>query len=85
MTDPDKWHEQFPVTRDWIYLDIANKAPLPLAVMNAWHSFLDEQHRSPGDKDSWKQRTETLRAKTRCIDRRQGIGDRLRQEYLGGD
>ena len=67
MTDPGKWQEQFPVTRNWIYLDIANKAPLPLVVRNAWHSFLDEQHYSPGDKDSWKQRSETLRAKLAAL------------------
>ena len=61
--EPRRWQHQFPVTRDWVYLDIANKAPLPLAVKQAWLRFLDEQHENPGNKESWKRRTETLRAK----------------------
>ena len=42
MKDTRTWQHQFPVTRDWTYLDIANKAPLPLAVKEAWRRFLDE-------------------------------------------
>ena len=42
--EPRRWQHQFPVTRDWVYLDIANKAPLPLAVRDAWIRFLDEIH-----------------------------------------
>lgn len=63
MSDTPSWQDQFPVTRDWIYLDIANKAPLPLPVKRAWLRFLDEIHESPGDKESWKERAETLRAR----------------------
>ena len=63
MNDTRTWQDQFPVTRDWIYLDIANKAPLPLAVKEAWLRFLDEIHECPGDKDRWKERAELLRAK----------------------
>ena len=61
--EPRRWQHQFPVTRDWVYLDIANKAPLPLAVRDAWIRFLDEIHEGPGDKDGWKTRAERLRAK----------------------
>ena len=63
MIDFGKLRDEFPITRDWVYLDIANKAPLPRAVREAWLRFLDEQHNSPGDKDGWKGRAETLRAK----------------------
>lgn len=67
MFDSGTWRDQFPVTREWTYLDIANKAPLPLAVKDAWLRFLDEQHESPGDKDGWKRRAETLRAKVAAL------------------
>ena len=63
MTPLRSWQDQFPVTRDWVYLDIANKAPLPLAVKSAWLRFLDEMHAGPGDKEGWRERAETLRAK----------------------
>lgn len=67
MSDADTWQDQFPVTRDWVYLDIANKAPLPLAVKQAWLRFLDEQHAGRGDKEGWKRRAETLRAKIAAL------------------
>ena len=67
MHDPGTWQEQFPVTRDWVYLDIANKAPLPRAVKDAWLRFLVEQHEGPGDKTGWKRRAETLRAKVAAL------------------
>jgi selenocysteine lyase/cysteine desulfurase len=55
------WQEQFPVTRDWVYLDIANKCPLPRAVKEAWERFLTEMHETPASKDQWKARAEGLR------------------------
>ncbi len=67
MTEPQTWHDQFPATRDWVYLDIANKAPLPLAVKAAWLRFLDEIHETPGDKEAWKARVEALREKTAAL------------------
>lgn len=67
MPNPGKWQDQFPVTRDWVYLDIANRAPLPLAVRNAWLRFLDEQYEGPGNKEGWKTRAETLRAKIAAL------------------
>ncbi len=67
MIDPPSWQDQFPVTRDWIYLDIANKAPLPLPVKQAWLRFLDEIHDGPGDKESWKERAEALRVKIAAL------------------
>ncbi len=67
MTGPSSWQDQFPVTRDWVYLDIANKAPLPLPVKEAWLRFLDEIHESPGDKEGWKERAEALRAKVAAL------------------
>ena len=63
MTEPRTWYDMFPVTRDWVYLDIANKAPLPEAVKTAWLRFLHELHETPGDKDKWKERAEVLRKK----------------------
>ncbi len=63
MSEPPAWQEQFPVTRDWVYLDIANKAPLPLPVKRAWLRFLDDIHQRPGDKECWKERAEALRAR----------------------
>ena len=67
MTAPSSWQDQFPVTRDWVYLDIANKAPLPLPVKKAWLGFLDEVHGSPGNKEGWKERAEALRAKAAAL------------------
>ena len=67
MPDPGEWQDRFPVTRDWVYLDIANKAPLPLAVKQAWLRFLDEQHEGRGDKEGWKRRAETLRVKIAAL------------------
>ena len=63
MTEPRTWYDVFPVTRNWVYLDIANKAPLPAAVKTAWLRFLHELHETPGDKDKWKERAEVLREK----------------------
>ncbi len=67
MTGPPSWQDQFPVTRDWVYLDIANKAPLPLPVKEAWLRFLDEIHEGPGGKESWKERAEALRARVAAL------------------
>ena len=74
MTGTTSWQDQFPITRDWVYLDIANKAPLPLLVKEAWLGFLDQIHESPGDKEGWKERAEALRAKVAAL-----IGGRTRE------
>ncbi|MDH3673625.1 MAG: aminotransferase class V-fold PLP-dependent enzyme [Gammaproteobacteria bacterium] len=61
--DVAAWREQFPVTREWTYLDLANKCPLPSAVFEAWQSFLKETHERPGWKEEWRAKGEALRAK----------------------
>ena len=63
MSDNHGWQGEFPVTRDWVYLDLANKAPLPRRVKAAWELFLNEMHETPGSKDAWKKRLEILRHK----------------------
>ena len=63
MIEACDWRDAFPVTRDWGYFDIANKAPIPLAVKLAWHKFLNEAHETPGDKSRWKECAEELRVK----------------------
>jgi len=63
MNENRSWHGEFPVTRDWVYLDLANKAPLPRRVKTAWEGFLNEMHETPGPKEAWKNRLEVLRHK----------------------
>lgn len=63
MNDVQAWRDEFPVTRQWAYLDLANKCPLPRAVVEAWHSFLREGHEGEGVKDTWKAKVEEVRGK----------------------
>ncbi|MBI4241114.1 MAG: aminotransferase class V-fold PLP-dependent enzyme [Candidatus Rokubacteria bacterium] len=67
MNDVQVWRDEFPVTRQWAYLDLANKCPLPRAVVEAWHSFLREGHEGEGIKDTWKAEAEVVRGKVAAL------------------
>jgi len=61
--DSLEWRAMFPATSACVHLDLANKAPMPIAAYDACRAYLDDIHRSIGDKDRWKEKTESVRAK----------------------
>ena len=45
--------DQFPVTKEYLYFDIANKCSLPLFSTDTVRDYIDEQQQSGGNKDKW--------------------------------
>ena len=54
--------DEFPVTRNWTYLDLANKAPLPQCAQDAIPDFLREMNEHGGREAFSKLRVEEIRA-----------------------
>ncbi|TVQ26623.1 MAG: aminotransferase class V-fold PLP-dependent enzyme [Spirochaetaceae bacterium] len=61
--DWDSVRAQFPVTRDYLYFDLANKCPLPLFSTAALADYVDKQQRSGGDKAEWFATIESARGR----------------------
>ncbi len=60
-----EWREvrdQFPVTKEYIYFDLANKCALPLFSTDAIIDYITKQQRFGGDKDEWFRTLEEARA-----------------------
>ena len=53
--------DEFPVTRNWTYLDLANKAPLPQCAQDAIPDFLREMNEYAGREAFSKLRVEEIR------------------------
>jgi selenocysteine lyase/cysteine desulfurase len=45
--------DQFPVTKNYIYLDLANKCPLPLFSTKTIEDYIRDQQTTGGDKAKW--------------------------------
>ena len=54
--------DEFPVTRNWTYLDLANKAPLPQCAQDAIPDFLREMNELGAREAFSKRRVEEVRA-----------------------
>lgn len=54
---------QFPVFKNYVYLDQAHKAPLPLFVTRAIQQFLENQQMTGGDKSCWNYEVNKTREK----------------------
>ena len=54
--------DEFPVTRSWTYLDLANKAPLPQCAQDAIPDFLREMNELGAREAFSKRRVEEVRA-----------------------
>ena len=54
--------DEFPVTRNWTYLDLANKAPLPQCAQDAAAEFLREMNEGGGREAFSRLRVEEIRA-----------------------
>jgi cysteine desulfurase / selenocysteine lyase len=53
---------QFPITKDYLYFDVANHNPLPTSVVRALEDFYREMQRSGGDKAAWAATEAAVRA-----------------------
>jgi selenocysteine lyase/cysteine desulfurase len=45
--------DQFPVTKNYVYLDLANKGPLPLFATKTIQEYISDQQMTGGDKAKW--------------------------------
>ena len=54
--------DEFPVTRNWTYLDLANKAPLPQCAQDAIPEFLREMNELGVREAFSKLRVEDIRS-----------------------
>ncbi len=61
MTDFRALRDDFPVTRNFTFLDVANKCAPPERVARAVTSFIADQSSTGGDKDLWHSRVEQVR------------------------
>lgn len=53
--------EQFPVTRDYVFFDLANKCPLPLFSTAVIEDYIRKQQESGGSKAEWFSTLENAR------------------------
>ena len=58
---------EFPVTRSWIYLDVANKGPLPKCAQEAIQDFLREINEFGVREAFSKTRVEEVRSSLACL------------------
>jgi selenocysteine lyase/cysteine desulfurase len=61
MTDFEALRNDFPVTRNCVFLDVANKCAPPEKVARAVSAFAMDQANTGGDKDLWHARVERVR------------------------
>ena len=61
MIDFGALRNDFPVTRDFVFLDVANKCAPPRQVVRAVSGFMADQSSTGGDKDVWYARVEQVR------------------------
>lgn len=65
--------EQFPILRDTNYLDVAHKASVPNAVVDATREFYADVQATGGDKDRWNECVEDTRERVaRLLNARPG-------------
>jgi selenocysteine lyase/cysteine desulfurase len=55
--------EQFPITKEYLFFDLANKCALPLFAARAIHDYVAKQQTFGGDKDEWFRTIEEARAR----------------------
>jgi len=51
--DWQKVRDQFPVTREYLFFDLANKCALPLFCTKAIQDYIQKQQDTGGDKEEW--------------------------------
>jgi selenocysteine lyase/cysteine desulfurase len=55
--------EQFPVTKEYLFFDLANKCALPLFATRAIQEYIAKQQATSGDKDEWFRAIDEARAR----------------------
>ncbi len=55
--------EQFPVTKEYLFFDLANKCALPLFATRAIQAYAEKQQRTGGDKEEWFRTIEEARTR----------------------
>ncbi|MGI6574946.1 MAG: aminotransferase class V-fold PLP-dependent enzyme [bacterium] len=53
--------DQFPITKEYIFFDVANKNALPIPVTSVIADYLYKQQTTGGNKDEWKKTMEEAR------------------------
>jgi len=61
MTDFKALRDDFPVTRNFVFLDVANKCAPPQRVADAICAYIADQSSTGGDKDVWHAKVEEVR------------------------
>jgi selenocysteine lyase/cysteine desulfurase len=61
MTDFKALRNDFPITRNFVFLDVANKCAPPQRVADAVCAYVADQSSTGGDKDVWHARVEEVR------------------------
>ena len=61
MTDFKALRDDFPVTRNFVFLDVANKCAPPQWVADAICAYIADQSSTGGDKDVWHAKVEEVR------------------------
>lgn len=55
--------EQFPITKEYLFFDLANKCALPLYATRVIQDYIAKQQRCSGDKDEWFRTIEEARGR----------------------